>query len=60
MERKGVFVSACSPVAFDQTSELIAPLIGQVTYAQIESFVFGVISAGDTFTGQEIMKAAEV
>ena len=60
VERKGVFCPSGSTITFHEAAEFGAPLTGEVTNAQIQSFVLRVVATGNAFTCEEILKATKV
>ena len=60
VERKGVFCPSGSTITFHEAAEFGAPLTGEVTNAQIQSFVLRVVATGNAFTCEEILKATKI
>jgi hypothetical protein len=60
VEGKDVLCPSSPAIAFNKAAEFGAPLIGKVADAQVQRFIFRVISTGNAFAGEEILEAPKV
>jgi hypothetical protein len=60
VEGKDVLCSSSPAIAFNKAAKFGAPLIGKVADAQVQRFIFRVVSTSNAFASEEILEAPKV